>query len=122
MTERDDGIPAGDETFEEPSFSEPVAKRKDLPEPVNAGGEISFGLILFLLITLVVIVFTAQNTQDVELKFLTWEGNFPLAVIIAGVVAVTVVLDEILGMVLRRRRRKRIAEKQELKRLREQNR
>jgi uncharacterized integral membrane protein len=117
----DDGIPIEAETFDEPEFSEPVPKRKEMAPPVNGGAEISFGLILFLLITLVAILFTAQNTQSVELRFLTWEGEYPLAVIIAGVVAVTVILDEILGFVLRRRRRKRLAEKRELKALREQN-
>ncbi len=117
----DDGIPIEEETFEEPDFSEPVPKRKkDMPPAVNAGTEVPFGLILFLIISVLVVLFAVQNTQDVELRFMTWEGEFPLALIMAGAVAVTVVLDEILGLVLRRRRRKRLAEKRELKALREQ--
>jgi uncharacterized integral membrane protein len=117
-----DGIPIEEETFEEPQFSEPVPKhRRDLPPAVNAGTEVPFGLILFLIISVLVVLFTVQNTQDVELRFMTWEGEFPLALVIAGVVAVTVILDEIMGLVLRRRRRKRLAEKRELKALREQN-
>lgn len=118
MSEHDDGTPAADETFTEPG--EPVGK--DAGGPAKGGSEISFGLIVFLVIAVMVAVFTAQNTQNVELRFLIWEGQFPLAIIIAAVVAVTVVLDEIMGVVLRRRRRKRLAEKQELKRLREKNR
>ena len=69
---------------------------------------------------MLLVVFAVQNTQDVDLRFLGWEGRFPLVVIIVTIVVVTVVLDEILGTVLRRRRKRRRAEREELKRLRSQ--
>jgi uncharacterized integral membrane protein len=99
---------------------EPVPARSERPTAINARTEIPFGLILFLVIAVLLVVFTVQNSsEDVTLKFLVWEGSYPLALIIIGVVAVTVILDEVLGLFLRQRRRRRLAEKQELKRLRE---
>ncbi len=81
-------------------------------------GGIPWGLGLFLVVAVLLVVFAVQNTQDVDLRFLGWEGEFPLVVIIVSVVVVSVILDEILGTVIRRRRRRRRAEKEELKRLR----
>ncbi len=102
--------------------SEPAPTRQDMPRPINARTEIPFGLIVFLIIAILLVIFTVQNSSgDVPLKFLVWEGSYPLALIIIGVVAVTIILDEVLGLFLRRRKRKRFAEKQELKRLREMN-
>ena len=102
--------------------SEPAPTRQDMPRPISARTEIPFGLIVFLIIAILLVIFTVQNSSgDIPLKFLVWEGSYPLALIIIGVVAVTIILDEVLGLFLRRRKRKRFAEKQELKRLREMN-
>lgn len=88
------------------------------PPPVDAG--IPWGLIFFLILSVLMAIFAVQNTQDVELGFLTWSGEFPLIMIIVGVFVTAVILDEILGTILRRRRRTRKMEKQELQRLRKQ--
>lgn len=88
------------------------------PPPVDAG--VPWGLIFFLILSVLMAVFAVQNTQDVELEFLTWSGEFPLIMIIVGVFVTAVILDEILGTILRRRRRTRKMEKQELQRLRKQ--
>lgn len=87
---------------------------------VTADGGIPWGLGLFLVVTILLVIFAVQNTQDVDLQFLGWEVRSPLVVIIVVVAAVAVILDEIFGGVLRRRRRRRRAEKEELKRLRSQ--
>jgi uncharacterized integral membrane protein len=95
--------------------------RADRPT-IDALTDFPFGLIAFLVIAVLLVIFTVQNSsEDVTLAFLVWEGSYPLALIIIGVVAVTVVLDEVMGLFLRQRRRKRLAEKEELKRLREMN-
>ena len=97
-----------------------AAERPVRPEqaPVDAG--IPWGLVLFLILSVLMAIFAVQNTQDVELEFLTWAGEFPLIMIIVGVFVTAVILDEILGTFLRRRRRTRKLEKQELERLRKQ--
>lgn len=92
------------------------AKSAPTPPPVDAG--VPWGLAFFLILSVLMAVFAVQNTQDVELEFLTWSGEFPLIMIIVGVFVTAVILDEILGTILRRRRRIRKMEKQELERLR----
>jgi uncharacterized integral membrane protein len=90
------------------------------PAPVPVDGGIPWGLVFFLILSVLMAIFAVQNTQDVELGFLTWSGEFPLIMIIVGVFVTAVILDEILGTILRRRRRTRKMEKQELERLRKQ--
>ena len=84
------------------------------PPPPPASTGFPFGLLSFLILSILIAVFAVQNTQDVELQFLGWRGEFPLIMIVVGVFATAVVLDEILGAILRRRKRLRLAEKQEL--------
>ena len=90
------------------------------PEQVPVDAGIPWGLIFFLILSVLMAIFAVQNTQDVELEFLTWSGEFPLIMIIVGVFVTAVILDEILGTILRRRRRTRKMEKRELERLRKQ--
>ena len=75
---------------------------------------------MFLILSVLLAVFAVQNTQDVELEFLGWRGQFPLIMIVVGVFATAVILDEILGAILRRRKRVRRQEKQELEHYRKQ--
>lgn len=128
----DRSVPDGGDSFDpELSDTEPLEAEETTPAPpppaseprLSARTEVPFGLILFLVVAVLLVVFTVQNSsEEVTLKFFAWEGKYPLALIIIGVVTVTVILDEVLGLFLRRRRRRRLAEKQELRRLREMNR
>lgn len=106
------------EEVEQAREVEPERRVEGPARVVSAKTELSWGLALFLLLAILVVVFTVQNTQPVGLEFLAWEGRFPMALIIIVVVAVTVILDEILGLILRRRRRRRAAERAELERFR----
>ncbi|MDH3248151.1 MAG: lipopolysaccharide assembly protein LapA domain-containing protein [Acidimicrobiia bacterium] len=103
---------------ERPETPERSPRPEPAPPPVDAG--VPWGLIFFLILSVLMAIFAVQNTQDVELGFLTWSGEFPLIMIIVGVFVTAVILDEILGTILRRRRRTRKMEKQELERLRKQ--
>lgn len=94
-----------DESVQEPTQ---VADRPGVP----------WGLAGFLLGVLLLVIFVVQNVQEVDLRFLGWEGQYPLALIIIVVIAISILLDEFLGAALRRRRRQRKAEKEELRRLR----
>lgn len=89
------------------------------PRVVDRPG-VPWGLAGFLIGVVLLVIFVVQNVQEVELRFLGWEGTYPLSLIIIVVIAVTVLLDEFLGAALRRRRRQRKAEKEELRRLRRQ--
>jgi uncharacterized integral membrane protein len=79
---------------------------------------IPWGMVLLFIGVALVVVFAVQNTNDAPVRFLWWEGAFPLAIVILGTAGLAVVLDELAGVAYRRRRRKRLAEKEELKKLR----
>lgn len=98
----------------EPSAPEPSPPPEEPTRPVPAKVGVPWGIIFFVILSVLIAVFAVQNVQDVELQFLGWAGEFPLILIIVGVFAIAVILDEILGAVIRRRRRIRQAEKQEL--------
>lgn len=85
------------------------------PEPTTG---IPWRLGLFLALTVIVVIFAVQNTQQVELEFLGWSWRLPLVIIITITVVVSVILDEILGGIIKRRQRRRRLEREELKRLR----
>lgn len=93
-----------------PEPSPQVEPSRPVPEKVG----VPWGIIFFVILSVLIAVFAVQNVQDVQLQFLGWSGEFPLILIVVGVFAIGVVLDEILGAVIRRRRRIRQAEKQEL--------
>jgi len=109
-----------DEPTDDPGESLVVGTYPPSTAPKAPSSGMPWGLASFLLLAVVIAIFAVQNPHDVEISFLVWSWNFPLALVIIAVVAVAVVLDEILGAVLRRRRRKRKAEKHELKQLRSQ--
>ena len=105
-----------DEDFEGDLGPEPAGERPaQAPEP----SDIPWGLVGFLVGAILFTTFVLQNGQDVDLRFLGWDGSFPLSFIIVIVAVVAVILDEILGIALRRRRRRRRAEREELRRLRD---
>jgi len=94
---------------------------------VPVGGGIAWRLILVLVLALALVVFAVQNTDPVDLRFLGWSWNVPLAVVLVGIVAVTVLLDEFLGFWWRRRharstvrRREEKAEEERARKTREE--
>lgn len=87
---------------------------------VFVGTGFFWGLVVGVVITAMVIVFAAQNTASIEVKFLGWRFATPLIVLILGSVLAGIVIDEVAGLVYRRRKRRILNEREELKRLRKQ--
>jgi uncharacterized integral membrane protein len=87
---------------------------------VFVGTGFFWGLVVGVLLTAMVIVFAAQNTASIEVRFLGWRFAAPVIVLILGSVLAGVILDEIAGLVYRRRKRRILNEREELKRLRKQ--
>ena len=85
---------------------------------VFVGTGLFWGLLLGALLTVIVIILAAQNTQQVTLEFLPFEIGTPLIVVLLASLLVGVILDEIIGWAYRARRRRTLTEKEELKRLR----
>jgi len=85
----------------------------------HAGSGVAWGAVLIFLALALLVIFAIQNTNPVQVEFLWLDGEYPLALVILITVAVVVLLVELFGLLYRRRRRKRVAERQELKRFRD---
>jgi uncharacterized integral membrane protein len=103
-------------TEPDPNQNAPESETTRSAPKSNSG--LSFGLLIFLILGLGFVVFIVQNQENISLRFLGWEGTFPLPILLAVTALLAVILDEIFGLVRRRRRRRRLAEREELARLR----
>jgi uncharacterized integral membrane protein len=100
-----------------PSTPTPAPARVEVHR-VFVGTGLFWGLVLGTLLTVIVIILAAQNTQQVTLEFLPFEIGTPLIVVLLASLLVGVVLDEIIGWAYRARRRRTLTDKEELKHLR----
>jgi uncharacterized integral membrane protein len=98
----------------------PTQQQNEGERRIFVGTGFFWGLVVGVLITAMVIVFAAQNTASVEVKFLGWQFATPLIVLILGSVLAGIIIDEVAGLVYRRRKRRILNEREELKRLRKQ--
>ena len=112
--ERQDRASASDAGSE----AEKEKARRAEPDRVFAGTGLFWGLIFGVILALAVIILAAQNTDTVTISFLAWEFSTPLIVLILGALLIGVIVDELLGVVYRKRRRRTLRERDELKRLR----
>ncbi|HEX2369002.1 MAG TPA: LapA family protein [Acidimicrobiia bacterium] len=92
--------------------SQPVVEKT----PTGTGPR--WGLIIGIILAIPLIVFLAQNTQYVVINFMSWTTEVPLVSVLASTVVLTVIITEVIGLFVRRRRRKVLAERAELRRLR----
>jgi len=97
--------------------TKPEAKPDHHQQFVGTG--VFWGLVIGVILAIIVIVFASQNTQAAVVKVITWEWSSPLFVVVLISLIVGIVLDEIVGLLFRSRRRRRLAEKAELHRLRD---
>jgi uncharacterized integral membrane protein len=88
------------------------------PVPTRERTGFRWGLFFGLLLIGAIAVLAAQNTQTVRLRILGWDGNAPLIVIMLFTAVIAVVIDELIGVMWRIRRRRLLAEREELRRLR----
>ncbi len=88
------------------------------PGRTFVGTGLFWGLIIGIVLAVGVLILAAQNTDNVTIAFLSWEFSTSLIVVILGGILIGVVLDEVFGLVYRRRRRRTLADRHELNRLR----
>ena len=67
--------------------------------------QINARMVLGALAAVALIVFIAQNTDDVQVNFLGWEWDLPLFLLLLITIALSVVCTEIVGWYMGRRRR-----------------
>lgn len=123
VADDESGQPASNEfgAPEASGASEPVrppAGNRGEVEPVFRGAGVSAGLVVGVVLAVVAIIVSVQNTDDVNVDFLAWEVDAPLVAAILAAAVAGVVLDETLGFFWRRRRRRNLGERAELRRLR----
>jgi uncharacterized integral membrane protein len=100
---------------EEPAVeAEPTVPEQ---ERVFAGTGLVWGLVVGVLLAVVILILVAQNTQNTTIEFLAWEFSTPVIVVILAALVVGVVVDELIGLLYRYRRRRTLSEREQLKRL-----
>lgn len=90
------------------------------PTTIYKGSGFRWSMLFGAILLAVVIILVVQNTGTVEFKFLQWRISAPLAGILLGTTLVAVIIDEIVGYVIRMRRRKVKQQLAELKKLKAQ--
>ena len=86
---------------------------------VYRGSGVRWGFVVGLVLAVLLVILVFQNTEPVSFQFLVWEIETPLAALLIATAVIAAVADELVGLVVRARRRRRLAEKEELKKLRE---
>lgn len=105
-------VDAADEP-EVDELDEPVTIRSVDDRPL-----VPIGLILALALAVLLVFFAIQNTQMVEVNLFSWSWEAPLILALIGAFIAAVIVDEALGLWVRRRRRRRREAREELERLR----
>lgn len=77
-------------------------------------------LVFVAIVVIALLALTIQNTESVTFEFLWWDIDIPLFGIILIVAFLAVTIDELVGLVWRRIRRRRLSEQQELQQLRKE--
>ena len=88
------------------------------PEKVYKGTGLYWGFLAVLITLGALVILAAQNTAPVRFSFAVWELEYPLVAIILATIGFSVLLDEAVGFVWRRRRRRMLADRAELRDLR----
>ena len=83
-----------------------------------AGTGVVTGFVVGLILASAAVIFVAQNGERVGVEWLWTDFRVSLAVIILGAILLGIIADEAIGIVWRRMRRRRLAERAELASLR----
>lgn len=85
---------------------------------VRTGTGLMPAVITSLVVAVAVVVFVAQNGHSVAVEWLWMDFDTSPAVLVLGAVLLGILVDEVVGLLVRRARRRRINEREELERLR----
>lgn len=98
-----------------------IRRRSETPAADRefVGTGVFWSFVVALLIGAALIVFVAQNTNDVKVKWTVWHVTAPLVVVVLVAMLAAVVLQALAGLVWRRRRRGMMQARHDAQRLRE---
>jgi uncharacterized integral membrane protein len=91
------------------------SERKRPHKVVVRGTGLFWGFVVALPLAAALIVFIAQNTEQVTVHWTVWKARSSLAVVVLVTVAAAIVLAELVGLVWRHRRRRIIARQESLR-------
>lgn len=94
----------------------PPARRT---ERVFVGTGLFWGLVFGVILAVAFIILAAQNTVETPVRFLGWEMTTPLIALILVSFLAGVILDELVGLIYRARRRRILQDREELRALRD---
>jgi uncharacterized integral membrane protein len=111
----------------EPTSPKPAPSEKEAAPPAQPphelapyrGTGISWALVFGIVITVLVAVLAAANTTPVEVNLIFWKVQAPLITLILIVIVLAVIVDELVGIAVRRRRRQRLHEQHQLRQLKQ---
>jgi len=83
----------------------PSQRDQDVSVRYESSG-VAAGVISLLIVGALIVVIVAQNSDDVPFELLWWSVNAPLAVLLLGAALLTFVVDQCVGVIWRRRRRR----------------
>ena len=89
-----------------------MRKRTQRGTVVHRGVGIGWGFVLGLPLAAALIVFVAQNTGDVVVRWTVWKVHSPLAAVVLVAILAAVVLAEMVGVVWRHRRRRILGQRE----------
>jgi len=82
------------------------------------GTGLYWSLFLGLIIAVAILIGIIQNAQSVQLKYLVWDLNTPLIVVLLVTIFASVLLSSLFGVAWRHRRRRQLTDREELRGLR----
>jgi uncharacterized integral membrane protein len=88
------------------------------PRTVRTGTGIMPAVVLGVLLAVATIIFIAQNSDRIALEFLWFDFRTSPGALVLMALLLGIVADEIIGVLVRRHRRRRLNEREELQRLR----
>lgn len=85
------------------------------------GTGLYWSLLFTLIVSVAILIGIIQNFQIVEIKYLGWDLHTPLIVVLLVTIFASVVVSVLVGVSWRRRRRRQLTEREELRELRGRN-
>jgi uncharacterized integral membrane protein len=82
------------------------------------GTGLYWSLLLGLILATVILIGIVQNSQSVQVQYLVWHLNTPLIVVLLVTIVASVLLSALVGVAWRHRRRRQLADQEELRGLR----
>ena len=82
------------------------------------GTGLYWSLLLGLILATVILIGIVQNSQSVQVRYLVWHLNTPLIVVLLVTIVASVLLTALVGVAWRHRRRRQLADREELRGLR----